>query len=302
MGNLEKAGVGVVVALLLIIMVVAFTADPQATEPIEEPKQDAALALERETDSQESDALIDPESARLVRPAPAELPDLPDVVTADPGLPERSDPPHKPGAPKVRPVRPLKRQPSPTPGRTIPERDVRPVSPVLPSPLGWPKQVVVAQNDSLWRIAASAYGRGQADRMVPIVREFNGLKTDVLRVKQKLRLPAPPVTAPKAGAPSLLAGGAKRVEGTSGAPRVTPVSASGLPWEPGPASYRSASGGSGGSGDGWYVVKRNESLGQIAQEQLGSVKFVKDIMQLNGIKNPDRISEGRRLKMPKRKK
>ncbi|NRA95995.1 MAG: LysM peptidoglycan-binding domain-containing protein [Planctomycetes bacterium] len=283
MGNLEKAGVGVVVALLLIIMGVAFTTDPQTGEPMAEPEQAAPLAVERETDSQDDDVLIDPrvlpgvtvegggggESRDVLNPT--------ELVEGDQPLEELIDP-------GTRPVTRTPDEPTPTPELSDSE--------ALPSqPSEWPKSVIVAKNDSLWRIAARHYGRNQADLMVSAVREFNGLTSDILRPKQKIRLPAP---LPSRSGESVATRG-----GSPGSARVRPASVAGLPWEPGASVYGPSSGI---SADGRYVVKQNESLSQIAARELGSVKFVKDIMKLNGIKNPDRIAVGMRLKMPAKKK
>ncbi len=47
-----------------------------------------------------------------------------------------------------------------------------------------------------------------------------------------------------------------------------------------------------------YVVKKNEVLGVIAQQQLGSVRNMQDIIDANPGLNPDRIREGMELRMP----
>lgn len=284
MGNLEKAGVGVVVALLLIIMVVAFTTDPQQTpEPEERASNESALRSEREVDSEDPDAIIDRGEVRPVGGGAEE-----DPAAGSGGIGEEieqggsTDPSSDP---QTRPV-------NPNPVTTDP-----PVVEPKPQPKPeWPKEVLVKQNDSLWRISERVYGRNLADRMVPVVRKFNALKSDVLQLDQKLRLPAPPVSAQGSGerTVSTKGGGAER---PAGAPPKKPAGTS-LPWEPGPSVYGASSGT---SAEGWYVVKRNESLSEIAQAQLGSVKYVRDIIKLNGITNPDRILAGTRLKMPARK-
>ena len=47
-----------------------------------------------------------------------------------------------------------------------------------------------------------------------------------------------------------------------------------------------------------YVVAKNEVLGKIAQRELGTVKRMKEIIDLNPGLNPDRIKEGMKLRMP----
>ena len=58
--------------------------------------------------------------------------------------------------------------------------------------------------------------------------------------------------------------------------------------------------GGGTSTGGTYVVKAGETLAQIARKTLGSERYVKDIAELNGIKDPSRVTPGTRLKLPKR--
>jgi LysM repeat protein len=285
MGNLEKSGVGVVVALLLIIMVVAFTTDPETGGPVAEPKERAPLAVERETDSQDDDAFVDSRAIPGVTVQGGGGGSPPDGLNPT-ELVEGDQAPEELVDSGIRPVAPAPDELAPTPELQDPE-------PLPPVPSEWPKSVIVVKNDSLWSIAAHHYGRKQADLMVPVVRKFNQLTSDTLRIRQKIRLPAPLPT--RAGESVVTKGG------SSDPVRVRPVSvaSSGLPWEPGPSVYGPSSGI---SADGRYVVKQNESLSQIAERELGSVKFVKDIMKLNGIKNPDRIAVGSRLKMPAKKK
>jgi LysM repeat protein len=190
-------------------------------------------------------------------------------------------------------VRPVVRNdppadPAPGPRASVPKANA-----------GWPKEVTVLNNDSLWRIAERTYGRDHADRMVPVLRQFNGLKTDLLQLDQKLKLPAPPETAGPRGERPAAAGGGSGAAARAAKVPLPARAGVRLPWEPGPAAYGD---GAGTSAEGWYVVKQNESLSQIAKAQCGSVKFVGDIIKLNGIGNPDRIMAGTRLKMPARKK
>lgn len=47
-----------------------------------------------------------------------------------------------------------------------------------------------------------------------------------------------------------------------------------------------------------YVVQKNEVLGKIVQRELGSVKRQQEVIDLNPGLNPDRITEGLKLRMP----
>lgn len=48
------------------------------------------------------------------------------------------------------------------------------------------------------------------------------------------------------------------------------------------------------------VVQPGETLGQIAQRELGSVRRIAEIVELNGIEDPDDIRAGAVLKLPPR--
>lgn len=48
------------------------------------------------------------------------------------------------------------------------------------------------------------------------------------------------------------------------------------------------------------VVQSGETLSQIAQRELGTVKRVPEILEINGIEDPDAIRAGATLKLPSR--
>lgn len=48
-----------------------------------------------------------------------------------------------------------------------------------------------------------------------------------------------------------------------------------------------------------YTVQKGDSLWRIAQKRLGSGRRFKEIASLNGLSNPDKISVGQKLKIPK---
>ena len=64
--------------------------------------------------------------------------------------------------------------------------------------------------------------------------------------------------------------------------------------EPRPAPPVASSGGDGGV----HVVKSGETLGEISQSRLGTVKRWKEIASLNGIEDPGRLRVGQKLRLP----
>src|SRR5262245_51650414 len=50
-----------------------------------------------------------------------------------------------------------------------------------------------------------------------------------------------------------------------------------------------------------YVVKRGDTLAKIAKAQLGDAALFQTIADLNGLRDPSRISVGQRLEIPTRR-
>lgn len=291
MGNLEKAGVGVVVALLLIIMVVAFTTDPESTEKqsresAERAGDNTLLEQNRKIDSEDDNARINGESGS--GPGTGKSGE----GTGSKILQRRGDPDPQGRGAEADPVT----DPSGGEGGQRPVRDPvddgpKPIPAVTPdAPKGeWPKEVVFGKGDRLWTIAARTYGAGHADRMAREIQTANGI-IDPRKIREgtKITLPAP-VTSASGGEGS----GATTPAPAAPQPRIAVPT---LPWEPGPPTYVTP----GDVEDGWYVVRQNESLSVIAQQQCGSVKFMSEIVKMNRIKNPDRVLAGTRLRLPKK--
>lgn len=312
MGNLEKAGVGVVVALLLVIMIVAFTTEPETGAPgagddDRGRREEAGLRSDRETESREANAELENPS-HTGRPStdPGEQDDERPIGAPDPTPTENADP----AGPEVgRDIDdpstgsgtgdPVTSEPGSTTAGTGGEtRDPTPNNPTPVDTAGWPKTVVAGDGDSLWTLARRVYGTNRLAALMaqPIMRA-NGLKSDRIRKGDKLKLPAPPATARRGGdSGERPASSGSRPAGTRPA-SVRRVSAPTLPWEPDPTpTPRTPRGGR--TGDGHYIVKKNESLSQIAERELGSVKRMPELIELNGIKDKNRIFAGMRLKLP----
>ncbi|MFT4648527.1 MAG: LysM repeat protein [Glaciecola sp.] len=139
-----------------------------------------------------------------------------------------------------------------------------------PEPVKGPLYVV-KPGDSLARIARINLGSEGRWREI---QELNGLKSDVVIVGKKLRLPmgADISRTTVAAAKKKARGISQEASSRAGAPRETEA--------------------------GYYVVKSGDYLGKIAEQELGSSKRVGDILKLNPGMNKDRVLVGDKLRMP----
>lgn len=181
MGNLEKAGVGVVVVLLGIILGVAFFSNGEQNDrPLQGLKREATNA------GNPSDAKQDVKKPPAPPARPADDTNgLPVKIEPGPGEDERSTksppprddpkPPEKPAPPKPSPV----------------------VDPVKPAPKpvvsDWPKKAKVEKSDtSLIAMSRRVYGASQGSVMVPAILKANpSLKPTSMRVGQEVVMPEP---------------------------------------------------------------------------------------------------------------
>ncbi len=287
MGNLEKAGIGVVVVLLAIILVVAFVTDP-ARKSDQGTRTDGGTAEVAKTDPK---APLTP-----LQRSRTEAPPLRVVDNNNSGLRTIRNESPDPKAEKDPEVTPL---PKSEPVREDPKPPTPSESPALATP-GWPREVKLGDGESLWKVAEREYGRALADRMVPLMQKESGIK-DARRLATgaTIKLPAPPevVNAPKT-----------EPKDSGSTPKTPPApkpstsdparrrAGSSLPFDPGSGSSVatpvSATGGS------LYIVKDTDTLASIARRELGSVQRVAEIVKLNGIKDPNRVLAGTKLRLP----
>lgn len=272
MGNLEKAGIGVVVVLLLVIMVVAFMGDSgnEDRQPLDgRSRADLDIGPAPDPDGPGSGG---------ERIAGGSDRDDGGVVIIP--RPRRSDPPVRPepGDPMIDP-------PPPDPG------DGPPVDPPVPAPVL--KEVVVKKDQSLWIIARDEYGAGNADRMVPLIAQENSL-ANAARISEGQILRLPPMPGKTAVASDASSGAPPKPAPKPRPARTVPM----LPFVPNPVWV--SIGDEETSSDAIYVVKQGDTLGTIAQKTLGSARRAKEIADLNGVANMDAISEGQRLRIPGR--
>lgn len=332
MGNLEKAGIGVVVLLLGVILVVAFLGDPNdasagltpdksgggtagAAEPKPAPGVDPGSPLARVRGAQEPsrDVVVPSRTiAEIDTPKPRKPGEIAEGPRTPAGVPDPANKEPVPGSATVDPsntgTRPVKESAG---GETR-------TSPAPAS--GFPKEVKVADGENLWKVVAREYPAALVPLMLKQVLTANGIKDPKkVRTGATLKLPPPPATdvasTPAGTAPGP---GAANPPGTgerspgrkaSGPPPISakasarPASDDFLPFDPdagrAPAAKPSTPPAP-ASGDGAVVVvKKGESLTQIARRELGSAKYVKAIADLNRIRDANNLVAGTRLRMPK---
>ena len=187
MGNLEKAGVLVVVVLLAIILGVAFhnNGEPndKALSALQQQQQGSGAARIGEAETPQEPQ--DPGTNSGVKHVPG-------TKAGDP--PERIEPTDKQSDGRDSSEKPPV-DPKPKPVQPTPEVEVKPVTPrpfAPPVVSEWPKTVKVEKTDgSLLAVVRRVYGAKDAQAMLPVVLKENpGLKPKALKVGQELIMPA----------------------------------------------------------------------------------------------------------------
>ena len=199
MGNLEKAGVLVVVALLAVILVVAFLNFPDQPKT---PMLGAAIGKQAQADGKK------PAKPKADLPG---VPDGPEVIRPKPD----NDRPSTDAAPRLvnDPMGPVNALPPPsrkedvviTPTPLPPTPPVAdPVShdPPKKAASGYPKVVKVQTGESLWAIAVREYGAKVGPKMLGAIADANPkVRPEAMKAGTEISLPAPPtetVAAPSA--------------------------------------------------------------------------------------------------------
>jgi LysM repeat protein len=186
MGNLEKAGVLVVVALLAVILVVAFLnfPDQNAKAP---PVLGASVGK-----LAQNEARLVPQPMN-VPPAPPQIDVIRPKVDEDRSA---NDPAPKvtlePDNGKLTPpiVQPKDIDHAPPPVVKTPERPVEKSPPATAS--GYPKTVKVQPGESLWAIAVREYGPKAGPRMLGLIADANPkVRPEALKAGTEISLPAP---------------------------------------------------------------------------------------------------------------
>jgi nucleoid-associated protein YgaU len=147
-----------------------------------------------------------------------------------------------------------------------------------PAPRAEPLRHVVQANESLYRIAAKHLGDGNRWREIARANEGKVDDQGNVRVGVSLVIPGKTVavsTPPQAGSSTPVRLASEKPAATSGTQPKAPA-----------------------RGERVYVVKSGDSLGKIAQNELGTVKRMKEIVELNKLDDDDTIFVGMRLKLP----
>lgn len=138
-----------------------------------------------------------------------------------------------------------------------------------------PRWHIVTDGESLWEIAKHYYGKGS---LWPKLAELNSdrvAKNGVVRKGVRLRIPEP-----------IAMGLPDRALPEPSSPSVQRAKS-----QPSTNLDKSATRS--------YTVAKNQTLGEIASNELGSAKRVDEIVRLNGIKDPNQIRAGMVLRLPK---
>ncbi len=163
-------------------------------------------------------------------------------------------------------VAPVKGQPAPAPTPTPAPAPAPPAT----------REVVVGDGDSLWRIAARELGDGKRWKEIATL---NGIEDgDDVKAGARLRLPA----ASKTQTP------ASNTPAPSAKPQAKPEPKSEPKAAPAPSSTGEQR---------IYIVRAGDTLGRIAQRELGSAKRVDELRLLNSISG-DVIRVGESLRLP----
>ena len=175
---------------------------------------------------------------------------------------------------------------------------VKPAAKPKPAPVAGAGEYIVKSGDSLSKIAS------RNGTTVKALREANNLKSDMIRINQKLVLPGH-AAAPAASAPSAVEA-APSAPASVPAPAVEPAAApSGAAEAPAavapvapaaPAAVTPAADPLASAEVSFeYVLKPGENLDDVAK-QFAVLK--QDIMTMNGITDASTVSGGTRLKIP----
>lgn len=204
MGNLEKAGVLVVVVLLAIILGVAFINNGDDPSRLLNKNEQQASGASQQGEPKDGSVPAPQEPRRTSGGL--------EIINGDENLNgdrPSNDPPPKPSPEPQEPK--TGERPAPRP-ETPPKEDPKP-APVTPAPVvaEWPKKIKVEKSDtSLLAVARRVYGAKDAQSMIPAVLKQNpGLKPTSMKVGQELSMPAKPgaADAKKPDAPKPSAGG-----------------------------------------------------------------------------------------------
>ena len=179
----------------------------------------------------------------------------------------------QPPAPQVAQVTPVNlNTPGPVPS-TLPTT-VIPTPPTSPTT---PDRVhTVVSGDSVFKLSAKYYGDGKVWRKVA---RYNGLPEQpapALKIGQQLKFPAAEVLLGRAPTPA-----EARAMAAAPTPRTTAAA---------PATQKTRA----------YTVKKGDTLAEIAQRELGTVRRAKDILELNKgvIRSADNIRQGMTIHLP----
>lgn len=141
----------------------------------------------------------------------------------------------------------------------------------------------IAAGDSAYSIAKKYYGKGEYWKQLA---KYNGDrmgKNGVLRVGVRVKIPTPEKLGVKA---------------TTVTGKNTPAKAASAKLDQPAAASKSEPKAASSSGSRTYTVKKGDTLGHIAQRELGTTKRASEIMKLNKITDAGSLRVGQTLTLP----
>ena len=188
-----------------------------------------------------------------------------------------------------------------------------PISPIVGTEVRWH---TVAQDESLYSITKKYYGNGNYYKQLAEFNKSRLPKGDALQVGLRLQVPnavALGIMDPKARMNMIVntnrANDSKANNNKTNNNKVNskandtkalvrePAEKKAADKKPAPAPAKPTLTGATASGSS-YVVKKGDSLGQIAMRELGTMKRANEILTLNKLKDANAIYVGQTLKMP----
>lgn len=254
----------------------------QATEPAIEEFQPLYIAQGARNIAQRGVGMIEQSFERIASPGAA-----PSLLIPSTDQPSEPGPRLEDFFVRVEPANVTLPPRGNTPVKRMPEPTVEPARPqTTPARQTWRTHTVV-EGDSLYRLAARYLGDGKR------WPELQKLNDDVLRGSENVQLGMVLKIAPEQTAQSQSQPQARSQTNNQTNNQSQPAAQTRQPNAPRQETRPEPK-------HRTYVVLKGDSLGKISQSLLGTSRRMNEIVELNGLKDPDDIRVGQTLRIPAR--